>query len=197
MGKINIHLLRATAPPLLFAPNQHQMKTMKRLRAGLCMGTAFACLSLDALATTWPKLNASTPVQCGEALQIARTAFNSDAFLLYAPPEIPDNFPSSLVLQPEALDISRGNALVAAETVFDKLHVGGAESPRSIFWQKSAIYGRRLVVVETPMGGGRATCTRCPRSTKKRGRMNFCPRSGVIGASRDSRQSCSTHGDRR
>lgn len=140
--------MRASA----FCAKPHQITTMKRLPAALCMGIAFACPSLDALATTWPKLNAGTPAQCSEALQIARIAFNSDAFLLYAPPEIPENFPSALVLQPEALDISNGNALVAAETVFDKLPIGGGGAPRNIFWQKSAVYGRRLVVVEEPMG---------------------------------------------
>lgn len=125
---------------------------MKRLRIFFCLCVAFASSSIDALAASWPKLNNRATVQCTEALQIAKVTFDSDTFYLFAPPAIPANLPSVLVLKPQALDISGGDALEADETVFDKLPLGEEGMPGSIYWQKTAPYGHRLAVLETPFG---------------------------------------------
>ncbi len=105
---------------------------------------------LKLFADDWPRLSDGLHDQCADAFQIASTVFESDEFYLFAPPEIPADFGSVLVLKPEAEGISAGNALKADPTVFDKLPIGGA--PRSIYWQKTATYGYRLVVKEEPLG---------------------------------------------
>jgi hypothetical protein len=102
---------------------------------------------LEVLASDWPKLNGGTHDQCAEAFQIATTAFKSDEFYLYEPPEIPADFGSVLVLKPEAGAIS-GGTLQADPIVFDKFE----EGPWSVYWQKTAIYGYRLVVKGRSVG---------------------------------------------
>ena len=125
---------------------------MTRLRMLVCICVAFASHSIDVLAATWPKLNNGTSTQCIEALQIAKVAFGSDTFYLFSPPVIPANLPSDLVLGPQALDISGGDALEAVATVFEKLPIGGEGGLRSIYWQKATTSGHRLVVQETSFG---------------------------------------------
>jgi hypothetical protein len=80
--------------------------------------------------------------------------FHSNEFYLYAPPVIPNGLGSVLILAPEALDISGGDALEADEDVFEKLTKGeeGESSSGSIYWQKDAKNGFRLVVQESPFG---------------------------------------------
>ena len=101
---------------------------------------------------TWPRLTGGTHAQCAAALQVAKGAFKSPAVSLFPPPEISPDLGSLLVLKPQALDISGGDALDADPAVFDKLPIGGQGAPRSIYWQKAATYGRRLVVLATPFG---------------------------------------------
>lgn len=125
---------------------------MKRLSMLFCLLPALGSNSLDALAATWPKISNSTPVQCTEALQIAKAMFDSDAVYLYAPPTIPENFPSILALKPQTLDISGGDALEADAAVFEKLSRVGDGSPKNIYWQKTATNGQRAVLLETPRG---------------------------------------------
>lgn len=106
---------------------------------------------LEVLAGDWPRLNGGTHDQCAEAFQIARTAFKSDEFYLFEPPEIPADFGSVLVLKPEAVAIS-GGTLQADPTIFDKLPIGDERGPWSIYWQKTATYGYRLVVKGRSVG---------------------------------------------
>lgn len=127
-------------------------KTMKLLRTLSFLCVAFSVASISAHAATWPKLNATAPAQCTEALQIAKVAFDSNTFYLFAPPVIPENLQSNLALKPQALDISGGDALEADEAIFEKLPIGGEGAPRSIYWQRAATYRHRLVVLETPFG---------------------------------------------
>lgn len=111
------------------------------------------CIPSAALGNTWPRLSGANQLeQCGEALQIAKATFESDEFFLYAPPVIPVSVKSMLVLQPEAVDISGGDALKFDPNVFDKLQKGGEYAPGSVFWKRTADYGNRLLVDVRPHG---------------------------------------------
>ncbi len=134
------------------ANKRHKTKPMKLLCMLFCLCVPFFGTSTGAHAANWPKLDIRTPAQCTEALQIAKVAFDSDTFYLFAPPVIPANLQSNLALKPQALDISGGDALEVDDAIFEKLPIGGEGAPRSIYWQSTATYGHRLVVLETPFG---------------------------------------------
>jgi len=125
---------------------------MKRLII-LLIAAILAAHPAFVFADDWPKLkNGDEYSQCSQALEIARTMFFSDEYVLYAPPVIPDKFGSALVLSPKALDISGGNALKANETVFAKIPIPAEYNPRSFYWQKTAMHGYRLVIREESLG---------------------------------------------
>jgi hypothetical protein len=128
---------------------------MKQLVVVFYILMGLVSCSQEVFANTWPKLiNGEEVGHCKEALQIAQSMFQSNEFYLYAPPVIPNDFGSVLVLSPEALDISGGDALDADEDVFEKMMKSGEEegSSGNIYWQKNAKHGLRLVVQESPFG---------------------------------------------
>jgi hypothetical protein len=105
---------------------------------------------------TWPRLDDGYPSSgiCASALEIANSAYRSDNFYLYAVPPVAKESGVTLVLQPSAVDISGGNALVADPAVFQKIprNKEPPPPPRSIFWQTKAQYGLRYVVNEEALG---------------------------------------------
>jgi hypothetical protein len=124
------------------------------LRAALlCAGLA-CLLPATAHAAGWPRLEGPRSPACRDAFALAEATFHASHPRLYAPlGGLPPSVRSTLALQPEALDLSGGNALIADTTVFDKLPVPrGAEPPRSVYWQKAAVQGLRLAVAERAMG---------------------------------------------
>ena len=124
---------------------------MKKDIKGLLLA-AIVSAAGSAQADAWPRLSPhSTATECRQALQIAEATFHSDEPALYAPPVVPEGLPSRLVLGPAALDLSGGDALVADPAVFDK-RPGQEHAFKSVFWQKTARAGHRLVVRETPRG---------------------------------------------
>jgi hypothetical protein len=126
---------------------------MKRLSRTIPFLLAWIVLPLQAEPSRWPALDKSTASpQCNAALAFAKTMFESDAIYLYAPPVLPANFSSTLALEPAALDISGGNALKADPAVFDKIPRIGESASRSLYWQKQANHGMRLVVLEDDRG---------------------------------------------
>lgn len=126
---------------------------MKRLFVYFFVLAVWAGSPIGVFADSWPRLiNGNRHGQCDQALQVAEAMFQSDAFVLYAPPVIPAKSRSILVIGPDGLDISGGDALKADETEFVKLPIDGEGSPRSIYWQKTARHGYRLVIWETPFG---------------------------------------------
>jgi len=126
---------------------------MKRIIIFLLVLLVWAGLPKDICADSWPRANTTKKYdQCEQAFMIAKAMFQSDANVLYAPPVVPTKSTATLVLDPNALDISGGNALKADETAFAKLPIPGPGAPRSIYWQRAVKYGYRLVIRETPLG---------------------------------------------
>jgi hypothetical protein len=126
---------------------------MKRLAVAFYILMAYAGNVIDVHADIWPKLvNDNKVEQCAEALQIASVMFQSDSSRLYSPPVIPVEFGSALVMKPNGLDISGGDAIWADKAIFEKLPIGGRGAPRSIYWQKTSNYSYRLVLLEIPHG---------------------------------------------
>lgn len=125
---------------------------MKRITLILSIPLSLLALTVNAGPSGWPKLeNGNNISQCIETLEVARGVFQSEAFYIYAPPNIPTTLGSILVLQPEGLNISGGDALQADQSAFNKVPIGDGIS-RSIYWQQEARYGMRLVVGEFPSG---------------------------------------------
>jgi len=130
-----------------------ERKNMKQIIIFLLVLSVWAGLPKNIFADSWPKVNkAKKRDQCKQALMIAKAMFQSDANVLYAPPVIPTKSTAALVLGPSALDISGGDALKADKAAFTKLPIPGPGAPRSIYWQRAAKYGYRLVVWETLRG---------------------------------------------
>ncbi len=115
---------------------------------------AVATLSMSAAkGSDFPRLNTpSMRQECQEALKVAQTLFRSDSRYLYAPSPIPPEVKSRLVLQPQWLDISGGDALLADPLVFDKRRDPVEEASRSFYWQRGTQWGYRLVLKETSRG---------------------------------------------
>ncbi|MDQ8037648.1 MAG: hypothetical protein REI12_09510 [Pedobacter sp.] len=97
-----------------------------------------------------PFLKGRSVPQCTEALQIARAVFKSTSGYLYEPPPVQEYGKSKIVLRPEGLDLSGGDALIVDPETFEKKQK--ADSTRSVYWQIHASHGRRLVVNESPVG---------------------------------------------
>lgn len=93
----------------------------------------------------WPKLDARASPQCDEALQVAKAIYESDSFYLFAPPELPANFQSTLAIWPSALDISGGHALKVDDAVFDEI----SETGGTLYWEKVPSSAYRVVVQDT------------------------------------------------
>ncbi len=125
---------------------------MKRLHIFLCLWAAVAGASFDARAGAWPKLSKNTEAgSCAEALQVAKAAFDSDAFYLFGPLTLPKDLPNLLVLKPKDGYVYGGTGIEVDKDVFEELPLDG----RRIHWQKTAADGHRFVVQETAARGWR------------------------------------------
>jgi hypothetical protein len=102
----------------------------------------------------WPRLDDAYPRSgiCAKALEIANSAYRSDNFYLYALPPVAKDSGVVFVLQPSAVDISGGDALVADPAVFQKIPNSDETPPRSIYWQTKAQHGLRYVMNEEAFG---------------------------------------------
>ncbi len=100
----------------------------------------------------WPRLDDGYPTSgiCAAALEIANSAYRSDSFYLFAPPTVAKESGVVLALQPSAVDISGGDALIADQAVFQK--IVKQRGARNIYWQTKAQYGLRYVMNEEPLG---------------------------------------------
>lgn len=128
---------------------------------GTAVALSFAaalCSSGAGLAdeTAWPRLDKDSVAGgiCVDALRIADAVFRSDSTYLYDPSAISSDLGIALVLQPKALDISEGDALVADAAIFQKLSKPDEDGnmPRSLYWQIKASHGARFALVEDSFG---------------------------------------------
>jgi hypothetical protein len=129
------------------------MKNSTRIVARLTgtIGFALALPLAHAQQGAWPRLEGEKQAECAQALQLAEHAFKSRQALLYEPQALPGDFPAMPVLQPDGLDISGGDALIADPASFDKV-AANVEGARNLYWQKRAAKGYRLVVKEATYG---------------------------------------------
>jgi hypothetical protein len=103
----------------------------------------------EAAPRDWPALRGDDAVpQCAQAFDLARQAYQSDAFYLHEPLSVAAGFPSHVVLQRNGLDISGGDALNADADIFERIDFDAGR----LYWQRNAAEGRRLVVSETRRG---------------------------------------------
>ena len=117
----------------------------------------FAVISLwlTATATAGPLPRLSGAVdrpECADALKLASSMFTSTSFYLNAPLRFPDGMRSKLVLGATDLDLSGGDALVADETLFEKVPQQDPHTIRSVYWETQPERQVRIVVKERPMG---------------------------------------------
>jgi hypothetical protein len=143
-------------------PNRPTCRTnspgwIRILRALALLSAVFpqmACLPQMTWASepAWPRLADGYPRSgiCATALEIANSAYRSDSFYLYAPPTVAKESGVVLALQPSAVDISGGDALIADQAVFQK--IPRQRVARNIYWQTKARYGLRYVMNEEPLG---------------------------------------------
>lgn len=117
---------------------------ISKLMAVVVIGVS-TCIPLVAEAT--PELTGDIKaVECIDAFQFATSAYSSRASRLYSVPKIPVEMDSEMVLGTLAFDISGGDALEVDEEIFEILPHGN----RSIYWDKNAASGVRIVVQEDP-----------------------------------------------
>ncbi|MBI2726087.1 MAG: hypothetical protein HYX42_07540 [Polaromonas sp.] len=113
----------------------------------------FELTAVNAVAQEWPKLLNPTLNQpeCTTALHLAQSAHKSTAFNLWEPQPLPDDLEGTLVLGPQGVDLSGGDALDVNLEVFTK--VPRPDYPaRSIYWQKKSSHSNRLAIEEIPHG---------------------------------------------
>ncbi len=103
----------------------------------------------------WPKLdyNNEKSLICDHTLKIATAHFNSSAFNLYSPFEVPDEV-DVIQLTTNMTDISGGNALQADKSAFKKIPKSTQTSyyDVGIYWQMESSHGQRFVVNEDAFG---------------------------------------------
>jgi hypothetical protein len=107
--------------------------------------------------STWPQLLDGDPKSgiCGEALAVATSLYQSEHFYLYALADLQTaNISSTFALRQAQLDVSSGDALVADQSIFQKIPrvKGEYSASRSIYWQIKPSHGRRFVMYEEGFG---------------------------------------------
>ncbi|MGD7099472.1 hypothetical protein [Ralstonia pseudosolanacearum] len=76
---------------------------------------ALACSTVHATEQAWPKLlNGNGLPECQATLRLARQAYHSNRVHLWEPQTIPQDFDDRLVLGPDGVDLSGGDALRVA-----------------------------------------------------------------------------------
>lgn len=89
--------------------------------------------------------------QCRVALDMATQAFRSTSPWMEWPIPRPSDTNSRVVLARSADDISGGDALQTDPSVFDRIEPT-KWGIRAVFWQRQAVGGQRMVVVDEPFG---------------------------------------------
>jgi len=102
------------------------------------------------VAHAWPRLTGSNSHECRQTFELAKAAFQSDEPVLYVPPTMPESFGSTISVKPAMRDISGGDAVVADDSVFQKIFHPVDSFGGSIYWQITPQFGRRLAVVDQP-----------------------------------------------
>lgn len=122
----------------------------KQTAAGVLLLVTF--ITSNAAGMDWPKLvNGKGRPECAIVLTLAQSAYKSTAFNLWEPRALPENLSDTLVLGPQGLDLSGGDALEANLKVFTKVPLP-EYAPRSIYWQTATTQSNRLVIEEIPHG---------------------------------------------
>lgn len=105
-----------------------------------------------ASAEAWPRLQGERSEACLEALAIGQQAFRATHHSLLAPSDmLPGTVRSARLLGVNEYDISGGDAIVADSGEFEKLPQTDPAS-RSIYWQRAATAGLRIVIAERSRG---------------------------------------------
>jgi hypothetical protein len=105
----------------------------------------------DAHAREWPKLEGGEAIaECTQALELARSVFESKSFYLYERPATPNNFASMIVLSRKGLGVSSGDALEADPATFMKFRRRAFGLDGQTYWQRLPDANTRLVVREVP-----------------------------------------------
>lgn len=114
---------------------------------------ALAAMPAAAQSSRWPSLDKENHhPRCIDALQLATSAFQSEAFYLFAPPKMPADFGSVMILGANDVDISGGDALRIDSTAFDKLPTDAEHPYQYIYWKKKTEAGKRLAVAAHSVG---------------------------------------------
>jgi len=125
---------------------------MKKKHLAACVLLQFASAIAFASDMAWPKLvNGKGLPECKTALRLAQSAYKSTAFHLWEPQALPEDLNDTLVLGPQGLDLSGGDALDVNLELFTKVPLP-EYAPRSIYWQTEAHQSNRLVIEEIPHG---------------------------------------------
>lgn len=128
-----------------------RFKMKKQAMFGVLL--ALALTVANAASKEWPRLlgNDENHPECKTALKLAQLAYKSTAFNLWEPQTLPEDLDDTLVLGPQGVDLSGGDALDVNLGVFTKIPLP-YYGPRSIYWQTQTDQANRLVVEEIPFG---------------------------------------------
>ncbi len=108
--------------------------------------TAAACVPSWGAAVSGPRLiGDDTREECRAALVVAQATFDSTTFQLFDSLVVPELSGSHVVLAPEAIDISGGDALRQDPAVFER-HETSADARERFFWQLQPDDNVRVVV---------------------------------------------------
>lgn len=125
---------------------------MKKKQIAACVLLPLTFVIANAAGMDWPKLvNGKNYPECKTVLRLAQSAYRSGAFNLWEPQTLPEDLDDTLVLGPQGLDLSGGDALDVNLEVFTKVPLPEYAS-RSIYWQTDTNKGNRLVIEEMPHG---------------------------------------------
>ena len=125
---------------------------MKKKQTAACLVLPLSFLVANAAGMDWPKLvHGTNHPECKTVLRLAQSAYASGAFNLWEPQSLPQDLDDTLVLGPQGLDLSGGDALAVNLAVFTKVPLPDY-APRSIYWQTETNEGNRLVIEEMPHG---------------------------------------------
>lgn len=127
---------------------------MKNKQIAACVLLQLICVIANAAAaaTDWPMLiDDNHHPECTTALRLAEAAHKSTAFNLWEPQTLPDDLDNTLVLGPQGLDLSGGDALDVNLEVFTKVPLP-QHANRSLYWQIQTHQSNRIVIEELPRG---------------------------------------------
>lgn len=117
-----------------------------------CVLLPLTSIIANAAGIDWPKLvNGKNHPECKTVFRLAQSAYKSTAVNLWEPQALPEDLDDTLVLGPQGLDLSGGDALDVNLELFTKVPLP-EYAARSIYWQTQTSQGNRLVIEEIPHG---------------------------------------------